>query len=51
MTIGYTIVLVLGAAITLCLVGIIFNFFCGEDNIPQLSHQDHATLDREQYIV
>lgn len=46
MTIGDTIVIVLGAAITLCLVCIIFNFFCGEDEIPQLSNQD-----REQYIV
>lgn len=51
MSIGDTIVIVLGAAITLCLVGIIFNFLCGEDEIPQLSNQDHATMDREQYIV
>ena len=51
MTIGNTIVLVVGMAITLCIVGILFKFLCGEDEIPQLSHQDHATLDREQYIV
>lgn len=51
MTIGDTIVLVLGVAITFCVVGIIFNFFCGEDETPQLHHQDHATLEREHGIV
>ena len=51
MSIGYTIVIVLGAAIALCIVGIIFHTLCGEDEIPQLSNQDHATLDREQCIV
>jgi hypothetical protein len=51
MTIGDTIVIVVGGAITLCIVGIIFHMFCGEDEIPQLSSQDHSALEREQYVV
>lgn len=48
---GDTIVVVLGVTITFCAVGIIFIFFCGEDETPQLHHQDHVTLEREHGIV
>lgn len=50
-TIGDVIVIVLGAVISLCVFGVIFHLLCGEDEEPQLSDQDHATLEQEQYAV